>query len=240
MEKAIVITPTIGNNIDELKQNINSVRNQTVNTYHLLVVDGMEHYPKIYHEITSKEEYLDVGVTMAPFNTGNNGYYGHRIMAAYAHLHDFEYTLYLDEDNWIEPNHVEGLINTISDNHYFFSHSLRNIFDKDGNFLCRDECESLGSVPSIGGYHLVDTSSYCFRTSFLIKVAQRWHKGWGADREFFQTMMEMESLKDRFGSSDQYTLNYRLGGNPNSVNKEFFLEGNKAIKQAQSKIIRLH
>lgn len=240
MSKALVITPTTGNDIDELIQNINSIRSQSIPTKHLLVIDGIQFYQKIHDEIASKNEFLDVGLALVPFNTGGNGFYGHRIMAAFSHLHDFEYTLFLDEDNWFEPNHVESLINTIEKENYYFSHSFRNIYDKEGNFICLDECESLGLTPSVGGYHLVDTSSYCFKTSFLIKVAQRWHKGWGADREFFNTMMSMESLRNKFNSSGLHTLNYRLGGNPNSVSKDFFIEGNKLMRTSQPRILTLH
>ncbi len=228
LTKAIIITPTIGNNISELIQNIESVKSQTVSTHHLLVIDGPEHYDKL--DTLLKNEYSDVNYTVIPFNTGSKGYYGHRVMAAFAHLHDFEYTLFLDEDNWIDENHVESLIDTIEKNDYRFSYSLRKIFRKNGEYACLDNCESLGLRSSITGYHLVDTSSYCFKTNFFSKVSHLWHKGWGADRDFFRTMMNMKSIEGKFDSSNLHTLNYRLGGNPNSVKEDFFKEGNKIME----------
>lgn len=225
MERAIVITPCIGKNIDELLQCINSVKKQTIPVRHLLVVDGYNNYEKVSKIITNKDfSYVDICVV--PYNTGSEGFYGHRIMAAFSHLHDFEFTLFLDEDNWFEPDHVETLIDKIDKNGWKFAHSLRQIYTKEGEYVCVDECESLGLIESVDGYHLVDTSSYCFKTDFLIKVCHLWHKGWGADRDFFKSMMNISSIRGKFGSTNEHTLCYRLGGNEGSVKKEFFLDGN--------------
>ncbi len=229
-EIAIVITGTIGKNSNELRKCIESVLTQSVLTKHLLVVDGKEHEEKVkstVKEYDSHKDYIDVAVL--PYNTGSNGFYAHRIMAAFAHLHDYEYTLYLDEDNWIDCDHVDTQIQNITNNDYLFSHSLRKIFSKEGEFICIDDCESLGIYPIYGeerNGHLVDTSSYCFKTDFLIKVSQLWHKGWGADRSFFSSMMKMKSIEGRFGGTGYYTLNYRLGGNEDSVKSHFFEYGN--------------
>lgn len=228
MEKAIIITPTTLSNLDELKQNIESVKNQTEKCMHLIVIDGidMHHKSDNLYEL-SKMIDENLMLTTVPFNTGGSGFYGHRIMAAFAHLHDYKYTLFLDQDNWYHECHVESLIEEIEMHNLVFSYSRRNIVDKDGTFICRDECESLGMIPSIGGYHLVDTSSYCFKTDFLTKVSQLWHKGWGADRDFFNRMLQIKNIIGRFDSTNRYTLNYRLGGNDGSVKANFFIEGNK-------------
>lgn len=232
MARALVITPTIGSN--HLVKCIESVHEQTEKSHHLLVVDGIENESNfnefLYSEEEIKYDYDLVSHCVLPFNVGKNGFYGHRIYAAFSHLHDFEYTLFLDEDNFFEQNHIESLITTIEKNDYEFAYSYRAIYTKEGEFVCNDECESLGLKSSIGGYHLADTSSYCFKTSFLKKVCQLWHKGWGADRDFFQSMMNIKSIKNKFGTSGFHSLCYRLDGNPNSVKKEFFIEGNKRIK----------
>lgn len=227
-EKAIVITGTIGKNSNELRQCIDSVLSQTIPTRHLLVVDGKEHEEKV-KSIVKFYNNDTIDVAILPYNTGSNGFYAHRIMAAFAHLHDYPFTLYLDEDNWIDCDHVESQMENILNNDYLFSYSLRKIFSKEGELICTDDCESLGIYPIYGeernGY-LVDTSSYCFKTDFLIKVSQLWHKGWGADRSFFTSMMKMKSIEGRFGGTGYYTLNYRLGGNEDSVKSHFFEYGN--------------
>lgn len=232
INKALVITPTIGSK--HLIDCIESVINQSIDTHHLIVVDGSEHWGSFEDQwriITDRYDTRRIEICQLPFNVGANGFYGHRVYAAFAHLHNFEYTLFLDEDNWFKPNHVESLILTIKKYEYEFAYSYRSIFSKEKRFLCVDECESLGLIPSIGGYHLVDTSAYCFKTSFLKKVAHLWHKGWGADRDFFQSMMNIKSIQGKFGTSGRYSLCYRLDGNPNSVKAEFFEQGNQIAKR---------
>lgn len=231
MEKAIVITGSIGKSLDEVIQCIESVKTQTIPTKHLIVVDGKEHIKDIQFIIDRYEH--DIDYCVLPYNTGKNGFYAHRIMAGFAHLHDHEYVLFLDADNWYEKKHVESLISDIESNDLHFSYSFRKIYDKEGNYICKDLCESLGDFPIWGnpnnGY-LVDTSSYCFKSDFFKRVSQYWNHGWGADRRFFSIMKELETLNGKFKSSNLFTLCYRLGGNENSVKAEFFIEGNKIMR----------
>lgn len=218
-----VITPTIGK--IELNDAIRSVGKQTYPCKHLIVFDNPKGVKAFEKENNPPNDPIDV--CFLPYNTGADGFYGHRIYAAFPHLVNSDYILFLDEDNFYEPDHVATLIKTIEDNNLQFAYSLRRIVDKDGKYLCDDNCESLGQWPIFFTHdnpqYLVDTSSFCFRREFLIQVCQFWHFGWGGDRRFFE-IVKKSAPHDTTG---KHTLNYRLDGNPNSVTKEFFEEGNK-------------
>ena len=105
----------------------------------------------------------------------------------------------------------------------------------DKQLVCNDNCESLGrwpvwvSTPEQPGY-LIDSSSYCFSRNFLIMTGHLWHWGWGGDRRFYSIVRDQIGHKN-YGCTGQYTLNYRLGGNEGSVNKEFFIQGNAHMAQ---------
>jgi glycosyltransferase involved in cell wall biosynthesis len=215
-----VITPTIGS--PKLQDAINSVQRQTYGfVQHLIVIDGVQYHNDVIVNATPRS---CTNYTTAPENTGANGFYGHRIYAAYPHLINSDYIFFLDEDNWYEPNHVETLVKKLEQGNEF-AYSLRKIFDQDKNYLCLDNCESLGKYPiffSHGNpqYH-VDTSSFAFRREFLVRFAHIWHHGWGGDRRFYNAVKS-----SRHDVSGEYTLCYRLDGNVGSVKEEFFLQGN--------------
>ena len=75
-------------------------------------------------------------------NVGKD-WYGHRVYAACSFLVNADIICYLDEDNWIEPEHIQKMVDTIKEGNQW-AYSLRKIYDKDENFLCEDNCESLG------------------------------------------------------------------------------------------------
>lgn len=233
IEKSVcVITPTIGS--PTLADAIRSVDKQTYkNLRHLIVVDGPDFEDAVYKIIpTPPNGYnsSNINVTVTPNNTGARNFYGHRIYAAYPHLLDEDYILFLDEDNFYDDDHVETLVEQIEKKDLDFSYSLRQIYSKEGKYLCDDNCESLGKWPIYfsrksphGPQYLIDTSSFCFKREWLVGHCSAWHCGWGADRNF------LYNVKDhaKFETTGCHTLKYRLNGNPNSVTKEFFEEGNK-------------
>ncbi len=227
-----VITPTIGS--PKLKDAIESVKNQTYKCEHLVVVDGPEYHQQIL-DMKYDEIYLTRLVT-APYNTGKTGgnFYGHRIYAAYPHLINSDYILFLDEDNWYEPDHVETLVQTAESKNLDFSFSLRKIYSPEREYITDDNCESLGKWPIFmsrrsphGEQFLIDTSSFCFKREFIQKTCHYWHAGWGGDRQYFYSV----KAHAKYDTNHKHTLCYRLDGNPNSVTKEFFDTGNKTQDQ---------
>jgi hypothetical protein len=222
---ATVIIPTTG--APELIGAIESVLTQTYKDITCYVVcDGDKFRGKVKPIL---DNYPQAKVCYLPINVGANGFYGHRVYAAFTHLIDTNYVLYLDQDNWMDENHVKDCIDTIEKNGLDWSYSLRKIKDKDGKYLALDDCESLGKWPVFSGdYNHIDTNCYCLKTNIAVKLAQVWHGGWGQDRVWFQSLQQYFPNYDTTG---KYSLNYRIGGNEGSVKKEFFEYGNAIMNQ---------
>lgn len=226
MNKATIIIPTTG--VETLSQAIESVLEQTIPTDCYVVVDGLENISKVYKLIPQFEKFGNTKFCFLPVNVGANGFYGHRIYAAFTHLVNTEYVLYLDQDCWVDENHVESLISEIETSNSQWGYSLRKIVDKQGNYLCEDNCESLGKWRPIMEYSHIDTNCYCIKTEVANKICNVWHGGWGQDRIFFKTL---STHFTNFVCSRKYTLNYRLDGNSGSVTKEFFDYWNDVVEK---------
>lgn len=223
---ATVIIPTTG--APELKGAVQSVLEQTYETKCYVVADGIKNHSKtriITDDFLSRK---NLERCYLPINVGANGFYGHRIYAAFTHLIDTEYVLYLDQDCWMEPEHVETCIKTMKEKKLDWTYPLRKICDKDGNYITNDDCESLGKWQTYHGVNHIDTNCYCLKTEIAIKLAQVWHGGWGQDRVWLQALSQYFPNYDCTG---KYTVNYRVDGNPGSVNADFFHNGNKIMKQ---------
>lgn len=222
---ATVIIPTTG--APELSKAIESVLNQTYDTTCYVVIDGEQNYGKTSWQLASyggRVKYASL-----PINVGANGFYGHRVYAAFTHLINTDYVLYLDQDNWFDNNHVKTCVDTIEKNDLDWSYALRAITNKDGVNLTFDNCESLGKWPVFSGdYHHIDTNCYCIKTSVAIKLSQAWHGGWGQDRVWFRALSQHFP---KFDVTGKYTVNYRLAGNEGSVKKEFFEYGNAIMNE---------
>ena len=224
--KATVIIPTTGS--PEVRNAIESVLNQTIETQCYVVGDGDQHKSKVKVLTDNYAGNSFLKTCFLPINVGANGFYGHRIYASFTHLIDTDYVLYLDQDCWFEPNHVESCIKMIEDNNLDWSYSLRKIANKSGDYVCNDDCESLGKWQSYHGINHIDTNNYCIKTETAIKLASAWHGGWGQDRKFLGAIAQHFP---RFHCTGKYTVNYRVDGNPGSVNAEFFLNGNKVMNE---------
>jgi len=221
---ATVIIPTTGS--PELKDAVQSVLEQTYETKCYVVADGVQSHSKtriITDDFLSRK---NLDRCYLPINVGAKGFYGHRVYAAFTHLIDTEYVLYLDQDCWMEPEHVETCINTIKEKKLDWTYSLRKIHDKDGNYITNDDCESLGKWQTYHGINHIDTNCYCLKTEVAIKLAQVWHGGWGQDRVWFSALSQ---YFPNFDCTGKYTVNYKVDGNPGSVNADFFHNGNKIM-----------
>ena len=228
---AVVIIPATGKSTIALGRSIDSVLAQTVPTRCYLVTDGPEFQEQVDwlldHMFSEwgNTEFEKFSHCQLPINVGANGFYGHRIYAAFSHLVNEDYVMFLDEDNWFEPNHVETMIGSMNPGSSW-AHSLRNITDKHGELICQDNCENLGRWPvwNNPAMHHIDTSCYCVRREVLIQLASAWHGGYAQDRVFYNTLRQYFPT---FECTGKYTVNYRLDGNPGSANKMFFEQGNE-------------
>lgn len=222
--KVAVVTPTIGS--EHLSQCLASVDKQTYqNLTHYIFVDGLEHSYNVAKQLEGASKVRTVHLEE---NVGK-GWYGHRVYAACSFLVNADVIIYLDEDNYLEPCHVEKMVNKLKEG-YDWVYSLRKIVDKNGEFICEDNCESLGKWPVFFDdkvFH-IDTSCYAIRRNVAVVLGHSWYGQWGADRQFFGAL---KHHRPNFACTGQYTVNYRLDGNENSVKPEFFAQGNALNQQ---------
>jgi len=230
IQSVAVITPTIGK--DTLTRCVESVHKQTFkNIKHHIVIDGTTGANDVINSINVAigDDWRGIYTSTLAENVGANGWYGHRIYAAFSFLFNADAVCFLDEDNWFEPDHIQGLVDTINENNLDWAFSFRKIYDKDGTYLFDDNCESLGVHPvymNENAFH-VDTSSYMVRKDVAVKVGAAWYGQWGADRQYYSVLV---NHFPEAGPSKKYSLCYRLDGNEGSVSKQFFEQGNAAMK----------
>ena len=226
--KPLVTIVTATTCTDYLKQNINSVINQTYdNIQHLIVVDG-RHLDKLNYDIASD-------VIVLPYATGTEQYNGHRIYGAATYLAKGDYIMYLDEDNWLEPNHVESLVNILKDIPNAYACSLRKITDMDGNFICNDDCESLGNWESVINDFFVDVNCFFLPKKLALQLTPIWYRRARHPEDQPEVDRALTNVL-RYNTiqclvSGEYTVNYRAGNRADSVQAQFFLKGNEIMKQ---------
>jgi glycosyltransferase involved in cell wall biosynthesis len=223
---ATVIIPTTGS--PEVRNAIDSVLNQSYTTQCYVIVDGEENYDKAKDIINDYIHDERFRVCYLPINVGAKGFYGHRVYAAFTHLIDTDYVMWLDQDNWLYQSHVAKCIETIEKRNLDWCYSLRQIYNKQGKFICFDDCESLGKWQTYHGVHHIDTNSYCVKTETAIKLASAWHGGWGQDRVFLSAISQHFPKWD---CTNEYTTCYRVDGGKGSVNAEFFINGNEVMNK---------
>ena len=232
-----VITPTTGN--PYLAECIDSVRNQTYkNVEHIVVVDGKSRWEQA-DEILKAAEFPNGSnehICVLPYPTGINRYNGHRVYGAATYFADGDYHIWLDDDNVLEPNHIESLVKLVQEKDLSWAFSLRKIIDKDGNVLCLDDCESLGLWPSI--LHpedfFVDVNCYFVKKEIAVGISPVWYRKFREpgqpeiDRAIAGTLMaKQNNLK--FDCTRDHTVKYRVGNTGLSVQAEFFLQGNQKM-----------
>lgn len=219
-----VITPTTG--APYLRQAIDSVKNQTYdNIQHLVVVDGQ---PK--GRVIARE-YPHIDIIDLPYPTGLDRFNGHRIYGASVYLAKGDLVCFLDEDNYYDTTHIESLVNVIEKgNDWAFS--LRKIVDKESNYVCLDDCESLGKWESCISDYFVDVGCFFLPKMIAIQTSAIWYRkarepGVPEVDRMLTHILRNNNLK--YDTNGDYTLNYRTGNTQLSVQSEFFLQGNKKM-----------
>lgn len=218
-----VIIPTIGSST--LVQAVDSVLKQTQQTICHVVVDGQQYWQPVKDLLVDRTN-PNLKISFINENVGGGGFYGHRIYAAFTHLVNTEYLCYLDQDNWLDADHVEKCLETLSDTTLQWCYSLRKIY-KNQELICNDDCESLGKYQTYHGINHIDTNAYFLRREKVLQFASVWHGGWGQDRVFYDVL---KTMLPNYDCTGQYTLNYRVDGNAGSVNTNFFINGNRVMQ----------
>jgi len=234
--RAVVITPTTG--APELTQAMQSVARQGDGVEHWVVVDGVQYAEKVIEQVKANQ-HKNLRLIILPENTGmpqnhfwgelESGFYGHRIYASIAGLVNAEYVLFLDEDNWFDDDHVRIMVEAIQKKEFEWCYSLRKVVDKDGNFICNDDSDSLGIFPNQTNIAFVDMNCYCFTTEFLLKLQHVFYRDtYHCDRELFKHATALTKSPTSFGGTGKYTVNYRCGKDGQS---QWFLDGNNKMQQ---------
>ena len=193
--KIVVITPTTGK--ETLQRAIDSVKAQTMKCEHWVIVDGKFDFS------------CDADVVIhLPENTGRAGgilWNGQRIYAGMPFMINADYMLFLDEDNWFEPTHVNDMVFKCESENLAWCYSLRKIYNKEGEYVCNDDVESLGKLSS-NPDTFVDMNCYCVRGDVLPTLSPAlYHGGWGEDRAFYQALVDNAP---QFECTNGYTVNY--------------------------------
>lgn len=227
----VVITPCTGT--PELERCIRSVARQSVPCMHLIVADGSQCH-KAVCTVVSKLRAQGVLVhdnhrlIQLPYNTGANGMNGHRIYAAMPWLLECDWVALLDEDNFYDSDHIEGLLDAAREQGTQWAHSLRKVCADSGQVLVEDKCESLGLLHQCWdrGEHFCDTSTLLMRRQLACALSPLWDCPVVADRRVSAELVRCH----KGATSARHSLNYTIGsGHSSAVTEAFFRNGNAAI-----------
>lgn len=240
-ELVSIITPTTGSKY--LSKNIESVQNQTYkNIHHLVYIDGSHNLTKVsnivqdYLKEKQIKKFKNCDFIPLPYSIGNNRWNGHRVYGSSPFLvkEDTVYIAFLDEDNYLDSNHIESMMNVIKSGKDF-SYSLRKIVDTDGNFIVNDDCESLGQWNTILGEedYLIDLNCFLLPKMLLLQLLPIFYRKAREPNEVeidraLTSVLRQNNLK--YDCTYQYTVNYTAGNTQNSVKPEFFIKGNEIMK----------
>jgi len=241
-----VITPTTGNPL--LKECIESVRRQTYkNIQHLVAVDGNERSEaasSVFQDLGFNSTSDNEAIIQLPYSIGKNRYNGHRIYGACTFIAEGDYHIWLDDDNMLEPNHIQSLVDLVQTNKLDWAYSLRKIIDKDGNVLCLDDCESLGMWASClhDEDFFIDVNCYFVRKDIATSIAPVWYRKFREpgqmeiDRALAAVLMHKNN-KLKFDCTRGYSVKYRVGNTGLSVQAPFFENGNRKMLEKYNGVL---
>jgi len=188
--KTAIITATIGR--PTLKRTCESVQKQTVSCNHVIIVDG---YDKAKLPIVPEDQTIIVRP-----HTGNWG--GGCYRWAIENL-NYDTFMFLDDDNWIEPDHVESQLNALELKLWAFT--FRRVIHEDGRLIAER-----------GPEKFVDTNCYAFISGFARDVAKHFTTGtYQNDRAVFKAIQEWRSGIGNpapSGCTNKITVNYTVRG----------------------------
>jgi glycosyltransferase involved in cell wall biosynthesis len=233
--RVAIITPTTGNPL--LQRAVQSVQEQDWDGIeHFIVIDGKERENMAYSQL--KKIYFEKKTTVLtlPTVTGHSGFLGHRIYAAVSYLLDCDYFIFLDEDNWFDPNHVSSLFESVCLPRLSWGYALRKIYDSSKCYVTRDDCESLGRWPSYlddHDYH-VDVNCYILKREVAVAISPLWYRQsrmpgiQDVDRAICARLLN--TCPD-FATNGLYSVNYTAGSTVQSVRPEFYIHGNQVMRK---------
>lgn len=228
-----IITPTTGSK--QLADAILSVENQTYeNIQYLVVIDGKDR-EKQTREVLDSLDCKRYSLITLPQITGYEQYNGHRIYGAMTYIAEGEYLCFLDQDNWYEPNHIESLVEIAHNK--MWSYSLRKIVDQSGQYVCNDDCESLGKWKSVLNDHFVDVGCFMIPKGIALRFSPGWYRRARNPQEqpevdrLLSHLLFTQVPHEQVDTNGLYTLNYRVASRADSVQADFFKNGNEKMNE---------
>jgi glycosyltransferase involved in cell wall biosynthesis len=221
-----VITATIGHRF--LARAVDSVSAQTHPAItHWIVVDGPQSSKVVSEDLRAcASPAVRRRVLVLSERTGHSGWCSHRIAAAMPFLVDAEYVCYLDQDNWFSSDHVSSLLETARATNQPCAYALRNIYDRDGRFVCRDDCQSLGTLHDcydLPGARHIDSNCWLLRRDVAMAMAAHWATPYTGDRK---VAMEVMKAWPDLPCTKRYSVNYSAASRAESAPESYFLRGN--------------
>ena len=217
-----VVTSTQGRST--ITKAIQSVKDQTRKATHYVFIHGAEYSDKTIPHLAD-----DTVAVHLPRANGGGGYGMAPVFALAPFAITEDIICYLDDDNWYEPDHIESVVEMIEKHDLGWAYSLRKIVDNEGNFICDDNCESLGCTPNSANQYLVDNSCYVVRTDVARRHSHAWYVPIISDRSFQSELMR---AKLPTGTTGKHSVNYRLSKDgTGGMTAEKFLGNNEWMKQ---------
>lgn len=238
----VIITASTGR--PDLRRCAQSVQQQDFDRVrHLVVVDGPEYAADAAKALDGVGAGKRRDVLVMPWNTGHKIHYGYRVYGAMSCVVDEDIVCFLDEDNWLDSDHVSSAVGALLATGAEWAYSLRRIWTHDGAPVADDNCDSLGYWPKFASMlsvweiepeqkarharqpHLVDTSCYALPRPLAAAMAPLMQE------------LEADSVVSSFlvqqhagACSGKSTVNYALGGG-SGIPADWFTDGNDRIKQ---------
>src|ERR1039458_1642364 len=96
---------------------IESVAAQTYsNIQHLIFCDGADNYTPFQNAINRVQKFLPkrLDVVHLPYSIGKDRWNGHRMYGAGTYIADGDFVIFLDDDNTLDPDHVQQCMDVIA------------------------------------------------------------------------------------------------------------------------------
>ena len=217
-----VVTSTQGRST--ITKAIQSVKDQTRKATHYVFIHGAEYSDKTIPHLAD-----DTVAVHLPRANGGGGYGMAPVFALAPFAITEDVICYLDDDNWYEPDHIESLVEMIEKHDLGWAYSYRKIVDNEGNFICEDNCESLGMQLNSANHYLVDNSCYAVRTNVARRHSHAWYIPVVSDRSFQAELMRAGLS---VGTTGKHSVNYRLSKDgTGGMTAEKFIDNNEWMKK---------
>lgn len=184
---------------------IDALRRQTINNFQVyLIGDGCPQWQSMLDDETGfiqeiiEEEKVKGNEWIAINLTENHGGYGFHIRNLMKELADGEFVCFIDNDDWIKPNHLEFYLSEIENTDLDFVYY--NVWNNALGVL-RNAQLSMG---------LIGHAELCIRTEFYKTLPDQGNQ-YGHDWSMIENMKEM-TFKHKKASSHDWT--YRVMSTP--------------------------